>query len=61
MAIMPKCPVCLAAHLAFWTCIGLSAASAASIRWALLILCPAYMGFLLLTRGRRWWLRRSRK
>jgi hypothetical protein len=57
MFLMPKCPVCLAAHLAFWTGIGVSAAGASYIRLGLIVLCPTYLAFLIVTRLRRWALR----
>ncbi|WP_143393676.1 hypothetical protein [Fimbriiglobus ruber] len=37
-AFLPKCPICLAAHLALWTGLGLSLTEATYLRWALLIL-----------------------
>ena len=36
--IMPKCPLCLAAHVALWTGLGLSLTQAAYLRWLLLFL-----------------------
>jgi hypothetical protein len=43
-ALMPKCPLCLAAHLALWTGLGFSLAAATYLRWSLLSLS----GMLLL-------------
>jgi hypothetical protein len=36
--LIPKCPICLAAHLALWTGLGLSFTEATYLRWLLLIL-----------------------
>jgi hypothetical protein len=36
--VLPKCPMCLAAHLALWTGLGLSIAEATYLRWSLMIL-----------------------
>ena len=35
-AVVPKCPLCLAAHLAIWTGLGLSLTQATLLRWTLL-------------------------
>jgi hypothetical protein len=34
---LPKCPVCVAAHLALWTGLGVSLVEATYLRWSLLI------------------------
>jgi hypothetical protein len=44
-ALLPKCPICLVAHAAFWTGLGLSFAQATFLRWSLLLLS----GLLLLS------------
>jgi hypothetical protein len=35
---VPKCPVCLVAHVALWTGLGLTLAEATYLRWLLLSL-----------------------
>lgn len=55
-ALVPKCPACLAAHIALWTGLGLSVAAAASLRWALIGL--GLLSLLTLT-VRHLWTRRT--
>jgi hypothetical protein len=52
-ALMPKCPVCLAAHIALWTGLGQSLAEATYLRWSLLCLSGALLLYLALKRKRR--------
>jgi hypothetical protein len=42
-AVVPKCPVCVAAHVALWTGVGLSFAAASYLRWSLLGLCAVML------------------
>jgi hypothetical protein len=49
LALLPKCPMCLAAYLALWTGIGISASAATQLRVSLLILC---IGSILLIAAR---------
>jgi len=50
LVLVPKCPVCLAAHVTLWSGLGLSLATATYLRWALLFLGGASLLFLFVER-----------
>jgi hypothetical protein len=50
LVLVPKCPACVAAHVALWTGVGLSLSTATYLRWALLLLCAAPLAFLIARR-----------
>jgi nitrate reductase gamma subunit len=52
-AIVPKCPMCLAAHVAIWSGLGLSLAAATLLRWSLLGLCGAVLAGAIFFHWRR--------
>lgn len=50
---MPKCPMCVAAHVTLWTGLGLSFTEAAYLRWSLLALSSAALSYLIVKRALR--------
>jgi hypothetical protein len=46
LALMPKCPACLAAYVLLWTGVGLSVAAAGIVRTSLLIFSVAALAYL---------------
>ena len=53
LALIPKCPACLAAYIALWSGIGLSLSAAMYLRTSLLVLCVALILFLAAWNARR--------
>lgn len=53
IALVPKCPACVAAYAALLTGLSLSHAAATYTRWALIALSLAALGYLILSRARR--------
>lgn len=53
LALMPKCPMCLAGYVALWTGIGISLPVAAGLRTALIAACAGMLLLLIIRRLRR--------
>jgi hypothetical protein len=47
LAVMPKCPVCVAAYVALFTGCGISLAAAGTARWLIAIACFTCLAFLM--------------
>src|SRR5215510_9581906 len=47
LALIPKCPICLAAYIALWTGLGLSVGAAANLRVLLIVACVISLVFLV--------------
>ena len=58
LAVFPKCPLCVAGYVALATGLGISLTAATYLRWTLLVLCLASLGFMAVRHAVRWMGRR---
>lgn len=61
LALLPKCPICLAAYVALATGIGLSLPTARFLRTTILILCVSILVLVIIRTLRRLVLQRARR
>jgi hypothetical protein len=55
LALLPKCPACVAGYVALATGVGVSFSTAAYIRMAVVVGCVGVLMFVAARRGIRWW------
>ena len=53
LALLPKCPFCVAAYVALFTGVGISVSTARWIQIIFVVVCVASFGYLLFKRFRR--------
>lgn len=53
LALVPKCPLCIAAYLALVTGMGISISAAARLRWGVVIACLAWLTWMVARRAWR--------
>jgi len=53
LALIPKCPMCLAAYIAMFSGVALPFSTAATLRWTLIAICVGSLAYLALRKLRR--------
>ncbi len=48
LALVPKCPLCVAGYIALFTGVGVSFSTAATVRWAIVVMSVGALAFLLM-------------
>lgn len=59
LALIPKCPACIAGYVLLLTGVGPSVPAAAGVRWALVAVCALGLVYLVLRAVRRAFIRRA--